>query len=144
MILAGRRVNDSMAKEVAVSFVKLMSAAGTMTANAKVLILGAAFKPNCPDMRNSKVVDLVQELESFSLSVDILDSVVSRSDLSHHFGGRVVDELEANRYSAILVAVAHDDFARTGLPELRKSGSSAHVVFDVMGLFPPSQTDGQL
>ncbi len=144
MILAGRRVNDSMAREVAVRTVKLMSSSNIPITGSRVLVLGTAFKPNCPDMRNSKVVDLVQELESFSLKVDAYDPLVDAEELSRCFPHGAITALENGIYDGIVIAVAHEELVCRGSVEIRRLGRKNHVIFDVMGYFPASQTDDRL
>src|SRR5690606_28619239 len=110
MILAGRRLNDSMAAYVASRVVKLMIARNISPAEARVLVLGLAFKENCPDVRNTKVADLVRELESFRCRVEVYDPWVDPHEAQHEYGIRPIAKPEPGAYDAIVLAVAHREF----------------------------------
>jgi UDP-N-acetyl-D-galactosamine dehydrogenase len=142
IILAGRRMNDSMGKYVAQETIKLMMRKDLKVIDAKVLILGFTFKENCPDVRNTRVIDIYLELKSFDMEVDVFDPWANYKEVKHEYG---VDLIEGpisgilNRYSAIILAVAHEEFKTL---EIRSSASK--VVFDVKGFMAKEQVDTRL
>ncbi|WP_116963003.1 nucleotide sugar dehydrogenase [Fastidiosibacter lacustris] len=119
VLLAGRRINDGMAKYVAEQVVKTMIHEGKLIKNAKVALLGVTFKENCPDIRNSKIFDVIQELREYNLNVDVHDPVADVNEVEHECGIKLIDwtELEGKRYDVIVVAVGHDDYRNERLPE---------------------------
>ena len=142
LILAGRRINDAMPDYVADRVVKLMERAGIRPAGSRILILGLAFKENCPDVRNTKVVDLVRALQGHRASVDVYDPWVAPSDV--HDGVRAIDEPGHAIYDAIVIAVAHDTFRSLGAERIRGFGKPGAVVFDVKQLLPADAVDDRL
>ena len=144
VILAGRRLNDSMAQYVASRVLKLMIQRDIAPSGARVLVLGLSFKENCPDVRNSKVADLVQELEAFRCRVDVYDPWVDKDEAEREYGIRPVGEPEHGAYDAIVVAVAHREFAALGFDEIRSLGRENAVIFDLKGLLPKDRVDGRL
>jgi UDP-N-acetyl-D-galactosamine dehydrogenase len=144
MILAGRRINDSMGAYVAQQLVMLMTERRIMVADSKILILGLAFKENCPDLRNSKVVDIFNELKRFDARVDVYDPWVDADGAYHEYGIRSVKAPKPAGYDAIVLAVGHDEFKVMGARKIRHWGKKIHVLYDVKYLFPPEQTDGRL
>jgi UDP-N-acetyl-D-glucosamine/UDP-N-acetyl-D-galactosamine dehydrogenase len=122
MILAGRRLNDSMATHVAGQVVKLMIGKHIQPAGARVLVLGLTFKENCPDVRNTKVIDLVRELQSFRCSVDVHDPWVDRAEARHEFGLELVEQPVRGAYDAVVVAVPHREFAELGAAAGARAG----------------------
>jgi UDP-N-acetyl-D-galactosamine dehydrogenase len=145
MILSGRRINDGMGAHVANSVVKLMLKHDLPVHSARALILGLTFKENCPDIRNTRVVDIVAELDSFGMQVDVLDPWASHAEAAHEYPAvNLVDEPEAGAYNAIIVAVGHRQFAELGIDGIRAFGRPGAVVYDVKYLFPADQTDGRL
>lgn len=144
MILAGRRINDGMGKHVANQVVKLMIKKDIIVNRSKVLILGVTFKENCPDIRNSRVIDIVRELAQFGCDVDIYDPMADANELLHEYGLKLcAEECLKNRelYSAIILSVAHEQFK-----DLKWSATDARkqVVFDVKGLLNKDFSDGRL
>ena len=123
MILAGRRLNDNMALYVAGQITQLMAARRIHVKGARVLMLGITFKENCPDIRNSKVVDVVRELQKQGAHVDIYDPWASAADCRHEYGLRTVPALRAGRYDAVVVAVAHREFRELGARGVRRAVS---------------------
>lgn len=145
VILAGRRINDSMAAHVADETVKLMLRKGKQVLGGRVLVLGLTFKENCPDIRNTKVVDIVSQLQSYNVGVDIYDPWVNAAEAHHEYGLDCLLKLPANsRYSAIIIAVGHTEFVAMGSDGIRALGEPGAVIYDVKGTLPPGIADGRL
>jgi UDP-N-acetyl-D-galactosamine dehydrogenase len=144
MILAGRRINDGMGAYVAQQIIKLMTERRIMVAGSKILILGLAFKENCPDLRNSKVMDVVNELARFEAEVDVYDPWVDADAAYHEYGLRPITTPKPACYDAIVLAVGHDEFKAMGVRKIRRLAKKAHVLYDVKYLFAHDQTDGRL
>jgi UDP-N-acetyl-D-glucosamine/UDP-N-acetyl-D-galactosamine dehydrogenase len=144
MILAGRRLNDNMALNVAGQITQLMAAKRIHVKGARVLVLGITFKENCPDIRNSKVVDVVRELEKQGARVDIYDPWADRAECRHEYGLKILTSLRAGNYDAAVVAVAHREFAVLGARGVRRLCRSKHVLYDIKHVFPASAVDGRL
>ncbi len=144
MILAGRRLNDSMGEYVASRVVKLMIDKNINPAGAKVLVLGLAFKENCPDVRNTKIADVVRELESYRCDTTVWDPWVDADEAEHEYGIRPVREPEAGHYDAIVLAVAHREFIELGASGLKRFGTPNHVVYDIKSVLPKDRVDGRL
>lgn len=139
VILAGRRINDSMGVHVADRVVRLMLSRRIHVFDSRVLILGLAFKENCPDTRNTRVFDVIDTLQTYQSRVDVYDPWVSRDESS-----LLVDGLEPGVYDAVVIAVAHREFSEMGAEWIRALGKKESVVFDVKHLFPATETDGRL
>ncbi len=144
IILAGRRINDSMGTHVVDRVVKLMTQRKIHVVDSKVLILGLAFKENCPDIRNTRVVDLVRELERYRADVDVHDPWVHAGDAAEEYQLRMIDSLPQDHYDAIIIAVAHDQFREMGIEAIRGLGKAQCVIFDVKHLFPKQCTTARL
>ena len=144
MILAGRRINDNMALYVAGEVVRLMTAKRIHVKSSRVLMMGLAFKENCPDLRNSKVADLVSELQKYGATVDVWDPWVSAKEARHEYGIRLVQKPARNRYDGIVVAVGHRQFQAMKLAELRRLAKRNHVLYDIKYVFGRHETDGRL
>ena len=144
MILAGRRINDGMGAYVAQEVIKLMTERRIMVADSKILILGLAFKENCPDLRNSKVIDVLNELARFDAKVDVYDPWIDADAAYHEYGLRPIRTPKAARYDAIVLAVGHDQFKAMGVRKIRRLAKKVHVLYDVKYLFAHDQTDGRL
>ena len=145
VILAGRRINDSMGKHAAGETVKLMLQKGFPVLNSKVLVLGFTFKENCPDARNTKVVDLVQALQGYKMKVDIYDPWVDVSQVYSEYGLVCLTHVPiAGQYAAIVVAVGHKKFVDLGEQGIKKFGQLDAVVYDLKSIFPREATDGRL
>ncbi|MCA0394256.1 MAG: nucleotide sugar dehydrogenase [Proteobacteria bacterium] len=144
VILAGRRINDSMGSHVAQRVVKLMQQRGIQTSGAKVLILGLAFKENCPDLRNTRVTDIIDELRTYNVGVDVHDPWVSPSQASHEYGISPVAAPADAAYDAIVLAVAHREFIALGADGVRALGKPGAVLFDVKRALPRDRVDGCL
>ena len=144
VILAGRRINDSMGSHVAQRVVKLMQQRGTRTAGAKVLILGLAFKENCPDLRNTRVVDIIAELRTYNVDIDVHDPWIAPAQARHEYGIDPVPAPAAGSYDAIVLAVAHREFIALGADGVRAFGKPGTVLFDVKRALPRGTVDGCL
>lgn len=141
VILSGRRVNDTMGMFVANKVVKLMIQKGHMIKGANALILGVTFKENCPDIRNTKVVDIYHELEQFGLNVDIYDPWASQEEVQHEYGVQIMKELNGGKYQAVIIAVAHNEFLQIDFAKLKEQNA---VVFDTKACVDRSLVDGRL
>ncbi|MGB6602912.1 MAG: Vi polysaccharide biosynthesis UDP-N-acetylglucosamine C-6 dehydrogenase TviB [Steroidobacteraceae bacterium] len=144
MILAGRRLNDNMALYVAGQVTQLMAAKRIHVKGARVLMLGITFKENCPDIRNSKVVDVVQELVRQGARVEIHDPWADARECRHEYGLKLTRMLARRRYDVAVLAVAHREFKALGARGVRRLCRRPHVLYDIKHLFPASQTDGRL
>jgi UDP-N-acetyl-D-galactosamine dehydrogenase len=145
VILAGRRINDGMGAHVADQTVKLMLRKGLHVQGARVLVLGLAFKENCPDVRNTKVLDIVRTLQGYQLQVDVYDPWIDRVEAEREYGLACLAEHPAiGQYSAVVLAVAHRDFAELGAEALCAWGLPGAVLYDVKGLLPLGAADARL
>ncbi len=144
MILAGRRTNDGMGSHVAGRVVKLMLQRGLSVNGGKALILGLTFKENCPDLRNTRVTDIIEELQSFGMRVDVWDPWVSADEARREYGIEPIASPDAGTYDALVLAVAHRQFAELGAQRIREFGTPGAVLYDVKYLFPAAATDGRL
>jgi UDP-N-acetyl-D-galactosamine dehydrogenase len=144
IILSGRRVNDGMGAYVVMETVKLMNKRGIVAYGANVLVLGLTFKENCPDVRNTRVVDIVKEFESFGARVDVHDPWADAAEAKHEYGFDLVSTPAQGGYDAIILAVSHDQFKALGAVGIRKFGKANSVLFDVKSLLPKADVDGRL
>lgn len=131
VILAGRRINDSMAQYVSSQFVKEMIKEGILINNANVLVMGLSFKENCPDIRNTKIIDIVTELEDYNINVDVYDPWVSKDEAYHEYGLNILSERPAGKYEGIIFAVAHDEFKQLSNDDLDKMKAENCVIYDL-------------
>jgi len=144
MILAGRRLNDNMGSYVADQVAKLMTQKRIHVVDANILILGLAFKENCPDLRNTRVVDLIAKFQSFNCNVDVYDPWVSKQEAIHEYDIAPVDEPQSGHYDAIVIAVAHSEFTQMGAEVVHAFGKSNHVLFDIKYVLEANQVDGRM
>jgi UDP-N-acetyl-D-galactosamine dehydrogenase len=144
VILAGRRINDGMGAHVAAQVVRLMTRKGINPVGARVLVLGLAFKENCPDLRNTRVVDIIAELSEFQAQVDVYDPWVDAGEALHEYGITPIASPEAGQYDAVVLAVGHAEFAKLGGPGVRALGKANSVVYDVKYVLPRDAVDGRL
>ncbi len=144
MILAGRKINDGMGEYVASQLVKEMIKRKIKLGRAKILVLGLAFKENCPDIRNTKVVDVIENLQEYDLTVDVYDPWVSAEVALKEYGLKVLYEPESHAYDGIVLAVAHREFIDMGEQELREFGASSHILYDLKYCLPSDQSDIRL
>ena len=141
VILSGRRVNDNMSAFVANKMIKMLIKAGKQIMGSKILILGVTYKENCPDIRNSKVADVYQELEEFGLHVDVYDYQASPKEVNNIFGITLTNQIK-EKYDGILLAVSHDKFSKIDITSLKKDAES--IVYDLKGFLPRDQVDARL
>lgn len=141
IILAGRRMNDGMGEYVANQVLKLMLKKGIQVLNSNILILGFTFKENCPDVRNTKIIDIYNALKEYNLNITIYDPWANPSIVNHEYHIDVVNEIPSNKYDAIIMAVAHNDFNNINIDVLKKDLS---VVYDVKGILPINKIDNRL
>jgi UDP-N-acetyl-D-galactosamine dehydrogenase len=145
VILAGRRINDGMARHVADETVKLMLRKGLPVLGSKVLVLGLTFKENCPDVRNTKVVDIVRTLKGYNTEVDVYDPWISVDEAEHEYGLQCLRDVPAaGKYSAIVLAVGHKQFIELGVDGVKAFGQPGAVLFDVKSILPMGVADGRL
>ena len=144
MILAGRRLNDSMGSYVADQVSKLMTSKRIHVVDANILIMGLTFKENCPDLRNTRVVDLVEEFKGFNCIVDVYDPWVNKDEALHEYNIKPIDQPTEGRYDAILLAVAHDEFKELSLEQIKAFGKDNHVLYDIKYLLKADEVDGRL
>tara|TARA_B110000444_G_scaffold146817_1_gene137247 strand:- start:189 stop:1463 length:1275 start_codon:yes stop_codon:yes gene_type:complete len=144
MILAGRRINDDMGYFVANQVSKLMTKKGIIIAGANILIMGLTFKENCPDIRNTKVVDLVEEFEGFNCNVDVYDPWVNHDQAIIEYNIKTVDQPVEGKYDAIILAVAHDIIRELSLEQIKALGNENHVLYDIKYLLNSNEVDGRL
>ena len=143
IILAGRKMNDSMGSYVAQETVKMMIKKGATIKGANTLVLGITFKENCPDIRNSRVIDIIREFEAYHVNVDVYDPWASKEEVKHEYNLDLMtstDELRDN-YDAIILAVSHNEFLELDIPSLK---SDIGVIFDVKSLLPKQIVDARL
>lgn len=142
ILLACRRINDAMGRHVASEVIKLMIGEGVVVKNARVLVLGLSFKENCADLRNTRVVELVQELASFGVAVDVHDPWADRNQALQEYGLELLETLpEPNPYAAVLVAVGHEQFKA---PALREWAAASAVIYDIKSIWPKASVSGRL
>jgi len=144
MILAGRRLNDNMGSYVADQVSKLMTKKRIHVVDANILIMGLTFKENCPDLRNTRVVDLVKEFEGFNCNVDVCDPWVDKDEAIHEYNIKLIDKPVKGKYDAILLAVSHDEFKALTVEQIRAYGREAHVLYDIKYLLKANESDGRL
>ena len=144
MILAGRRLNDNMGSYVVDQVSKLMIKKRIHVVDANVLIMGLTFKENCPDLRNTRVADLVTEFEIFNCNVDVYDPLADQAEAYREYGITLVSEPNNSNYDAIVLAVAHDEFKQMTLSQIKAFGKDSHVIYDIKYLFEAYQVDGRL
>ncbi len=144
MILAGRRINDNMGLHVALQVAKLMMNRGILVSSSRILVMGLTFKENCPDIRNTRVIDVIQELGNYSATVDVWDPWVNADEVRLEYGIDVIDTPAEGDYDAVILAVSHRQFQEMGAERIRALGKANHVFYEVKYLFPADQVDGRL
>src|SRR6201993_4963816 len=144
MILAGRRLNDNMALHVAAQITRLMGAKRIHVKGARVLVLGITFKENCPDIRNSKVADVVRELGKQGALVDVFDPWADTAEFRHEYGLKLTRALKPRHYDVAVVAVAHREFRELSAEGVRRLCRRKHVLYDIKHVFPAAAVDGRL
>lgn len=144
VILSGRRINDGMGVYVARQLIKAMLKRGVRVEGMRVLVLGLAYKENCPDLRNTRVVDIVAELSDYGVQVDVYDPCVDENEAKAKFDLTLSMAPEDGVYDGVVLAVGHDEFRQIGIEGLRRFGRSEHVLYDVKHLLSPHQSDLRL
>ena len=144
IILAGRRINDGMGAYVAERVLKLMTQRRVQVVDSRVLVLGLAFKENCPDLRNTRVVDIIQEFQSYNATVEVFDPWVDPQEALEEYDIALSDNPQPGAYDAIILAVGHRQFREMGVERIRALGKSNAVVYDVKYILPADQVDGRL
>ena len=144
IILAGRRLNDSMGAYVVTQLVKAMTRRRLQVDGARVLVMGLTFKENCPDLRNTRVVDIVRELADYNVQADVFDPWANADEARHEYGITPITQPVAGAYDAIIIAVAHQQFKALGQAAIRALGKPGHVLYDLKYVFPASESDLRL
>ena len=144
VILAGRRVNDGMGAYVASQLVKAMTKKRIQVDGAKVLILGLTFKENCPDVRNTRVVDIYHELLAYNCQVEIYDPWIDANQAEHEYGVQMLSELDDQKYDGIILAVAHQQLKELGIEKIRSLGKPTQILYDLKYIFTADQSDLRL
>ncbi len=144
MILAGRRINDNMGTYVAQQIAQLMIQRRIQVKESRILIMGLTFKENCPDVRNTKIVDVVHELEKFGANVDVFDPWADADEAEHEYGLRPVKRLKPGTYDAVVMGVAHQQFRDMGIAKIRELAKKEHVLYDIKYVFRADEVDGRL
>ncbi len=144
VILAGRRINDSMGTYIATQVFKLMCKANMKVSDSRILVMGLTFKENCPDLRNSRVTDIISELESYTANVDIFDPMTNVDEAEIEYGICPIKQPLNGVYDAVILAVAHDQFKQMGAATIRAYGKPNCVLYDVKHILPVELVDGRL
>ena len=144
IILSGRRINDQMGPYIADTVVKMMTKRRIQVVSARILILGLAFKENCPDLRNTRVIDIIKTLESYHAEVDVYDPWVNPAEAQDEYQLALQTDLKDDTYDAIILAVSHKAFAELGVDSIRKLGKQNNILYDIKSLFPKDKVDGRL
>jgi len=144
VILSGRQINDGMGAFVAERVVKMLTRRRIHVVGANILILGLAFKENCPDLRNTRVVDIVNELQYYHANVDVHDPWVDPAEAEHEYAISPIEKPKNNHYDAIILAVAHEQFVAMGSTVIRQFGKAEHVLYDIKSILPKDSVDARL
>ncbi|WP_297758826.1 Vi polysaccharide biosynthesis UDP-N-acetylglucosamine C-6 dehydrogenase TviB [uncultured Shimia sp.] len=144
IILAGRRLNDGMGAYVAGQLVKALLRKRIHVQGARVLVMGLTFKENCPDLRNTRVVDVIAELQDYGIEVDVFDPWVDAAEAEHEYGITPISQPDTNAYDGIVLAVAHQEFTEMGVTGMRSFGREDHVLYDLKYVLPADQSDLRL
>ncbi|NEN76398.1 Vi polysaccharide biosynthesis UDP-N-acetylglucosamine C-6 dehydrogenase TviB [Pelistega sp. NLN82] len=144
IILAGRRLNDSMGSYVVSQLVKAMTKRRIQVQEARVLVMGLTFKENCPDIRNTRIVDIVKELAEYNIHVDVYDPWVDTAEAEHEYGITPIKTPDIGAYDGIILAVAHEQFAQMGVEAIRAFGKPEHILYDLKYLLKPEDADIRL
>jgi UDP-N-acetyl-D-glucosamine/UDP-N-acetyl-D-galactosamine dehydrogenase len=144
IILAGRRLNDSMGNYMVTQIIKLMLNKRIHINEAKILIMGLAFKENCPDLRNTRVIDMIKEFNNYGAKVDVYDPWVDPKETQQAYGFTPLLAPQHGSYDAIILAVKHNQFTEMGVEKIRALGKDCHVLYDIKYILPADQVDGRL
>ena len=144
VILAGRRINDGMGNFIADSVVKLMTQRKTHVVDSNILIMGLTFKENCPDLRNTRVIDIIHELQKYNANVHVYDPWADKAEAQHEYALDLIDIPQAGGYDAVILCVGHQKFRELGADAIRAFGKPNHVLFDVKHILPKEAVDARL
>ena len=144
IILTGRKLNDSMGKYVANEIINLMTKKRIQVVDSNILVMGLTFKEDCPDIRNTRVVDVVQELSGFQCNIDVYDPWIDKEESIREYGITPVEQPEPGKYDAVIIAVAHHQFKAMGITAIRALGKKNHVLYDIKYILPAEKVDGRL
>ncbi|WP_168390862.1 Vi polysaccharide biosynthesis UDP-N-acetylglucosamine C-6 dehydrogenase TviB [Acinetobacter indicus] len=144
IILAGRRLNDGMGAYVVTQLVKAMIKKKIQVEGAKVLVLGLSFKENCPDIRNTKIIDIVNELQEYNIQADVYDPWVDTQEAQHEYGITPIVSLKQGQYDAVILAVAHEQFKAMGATDIRALAKQEHILYDLKYVLEQSESDIRL
>lgn len=144
VILAGRRINDGMGTFVAESVVKMMTQRKSHVVDSNILIMGLTFKENCPDLRNTRVIDIINELKNYNANVHVYDPWADAAEAQHEYGLELITEPKPNSYDAVILCVGHTKFRELGVDAIRALGKPNHVLFDVKHILPKDAVDARL
>jgi len=144
IILAGRRLNDGMGAYVVSQMIKEMLASSIAIRDARVLIMGVTFKENCPDLRNTRVIDIIKELSEYGVNIDVYDPWIDAKTFYDEYGILPIQEPLRDNYDGVMVAVAHDEFKELGIQNIREFGKSNHILYDLKNIFSKFESDIRL
>ena len=144
IILAGRKINDNMGMYIANEISKIMHKKGINIINANILVMGFSFKENCADHRNTRVIDLVEKLESFNCKVEVYDPWVNKEDVNHEYNIQLINKPTKGKYDAIILAVAHDKFKTLTQDDIKNYGRENHILYDIKYILKNDESDGRL
>ena len=144
IILTGRKLNDSMGKYVANEVINLMTKKRIQVVDSNILVMGLTFKEDCPDIRNTRVVDVVQELKGFHCNIDVYDPWIDKEESTRDYGITPVEQPEPGKYDAVIIAVAHHQFKAMDITAIRALGKKNHILYDIKYILPAEKVDGRL
>ncbi|VAX13298.1 UDP-N-acetyl-D-glucosamine 6-dehydrogenase, partial [hydrothermal vent metagenome] len=144
IILAGRRINDAMGAHIVERVVKMMTQRRMHVVESNVLVLGLTFKENCPDLRNTRVIDIVDEFKDYHANVHVYDPWVNQEEAQHEYGINLISAPKKEHYDVIILAVGHNEFKQMGISGIRKLGRANAILFDAKAMFPIDQVDDRL
>ena len=144
IILTGRRLNDSMGKYVVNEIINLMTKKRIQVVDSNILVMGLTFKEDCPDIRNTRVVDVIQELSGFHCNIDVYEPWIDKEESIREYGITLVEQLEPGKYDAVIIAVAHHQFKSMGITAIRALGKKNHVLYDIKYILPAENVDDRL
>ena len=144
IILTGRKLNDSMGKYVANEIINLMTKKRIQVVDSNILVMGLTFKEDCPDIRNTRVVDVVQELSGFHCNIEVYDPWIDKEESIREYGITPIEQPEPGKYDAVIIAVAHHQFKAMGITAIRALGKKNHVLYDIKYILPAEKVDGRL
>lgn len=144
IVLAGRRLNDGMGTYVVAQLIKAMTKKRIQVQESRILVMGLAFKENCPDLRNTRVVDIIHELGEYNINVDVYDPWVDPEECEREYGIKPIQQVEEGAYDAVIIAVAHQQFVEMGIDKIRAIGKQEHVLYDLKYVFNAEEADIRL